>query len=85
MGGLIGRRPLFFLACAVICALLIAPTPAEFRWVNLTMIGLALFWAVMLSAEELARRRRRSRTRRRTPPPEPEPEPEGEPAVPSAR
>jgi hypothetical protein len=61
VGGLIGRRPLFFLACAVICALLIAPTPAEFRWVNLLMIGLSLFWAVMLSAEELARRRRRRR------------------------
>jgi hypothetical protein len=55
----IGRRPMFFLGCAVVCALLIAPTPAEFRWVNLAMIGLALFWAVLLSVEELARGRRR--------------------------
>jgi hypothetical protein len=63
MGALIGRRPLFFLVCAVICALLIGPTPAEFRWVNLVMIGLALFWAVMLSIEEIApRRRRRSKS-----------------------
>jgi hypothetical protein len=60
---LIGRRPLFFLGCAVACALMIAPTPAEFRWVNLTMIGLAVFWAVMLSIEELARARRRRRSR----------------------
>jgi len=58
---LIGRRPLFFLACALVCALLIAPTPAEFRWVNLTMIGLALFWAVMVAGEDFARRRRRGR------------------------
>jgi hypothetical protein len=64
----IGRRPLFFLGCAVVCALLIAPTPPEFRWVNLVMIGLALFWAVLLSAEELARARRRRHTGDRTPP-----------------
>ena len=69
MGKVIGRRPLFFLACAVICALLIGPTPAEFRWVNLVMIGLALFWAVMLSAEELARRRRRRRRAQESPAP----------------
>jgi len=58
---LIGRRPLFFLACAVVCALLIAPTPAEFRWVNLTMIALALFWAVLVAGEDFARARRRRR------------------------
>ena len=61
MSRLIGRRALFFLACAVVCALLIPPTPDEFRWVNLTMIGLALFWAVLLAAEDVARRRRRPR------------------------
>jgi hypothetical protein len=62
----VGRRPLFFLGCAIVCALLIAPTPAEFRWVNLVMIGLALFWAVLLSAEELARARRRRHAGDRT-------------------
>ena len=69
MGKVIGRRPLFFLACGVICALLIGPTPSEFRWVNLVMIGLALFWAVMFSAEDLARHRRRRRRARETPAP----------------
>ncbi len=66
MTRLVGRRPLFFLGCAIVCALLIAPTPAEFRWVNLAMIGLALFWAVLLSAEELAKARRRRHAGERT-------------------
>jgi hypothetical protein len=55
---LIGRRALFFLVLAVVCLVLLAPTPPEFRWVNLAMAGLAAFWAVMLAGEELARRRR---------------------------
>ena len=55
----IGRRPLFFLAAAVVCAALIPPTPSEFRWVNLAMAGLALFWAVLLTVEELLNRSRR--------------------------
>ena len=63
MRSVIGRRALFFLVLAVVCGLMIPATPAEFRWVNLTMIGLALFWAVMMAGEELARRRRgRSRS-----------------------
>ena len=66
MTRLIGRRPLFFLGCGIVCALLIGPTPAEFRWVNLVMIGLALFWAVLLSVEELARARRRRHAGERT-------------------
>ena len=65
MRAFVGRRALFFLAMAVACALLIPATPGEFRWVNLTMIGIALFWAVMLAGEDLARRRRaRARDRR---------------------
>jgi predicted Na+-dependent transporter len=60
----LGRRPLFFLVVAVVCAVLVPATPSEFRWVNLSMAGLALFWCVMLAGEDLARRRRR-------PPPEP--------------
>ncbi len=58
MRPVIGRRSLFFLALAIVCALMIPVMPAEFRWVNLTMIGIALFWAVMMAGEELARRRR---------------------------
>ena len=48
----IGRRPLFFAALAVICLVMLEPTPAEYRWVNLFAAGLALFWAVMLFLEE---------------------------------
>jgi hypothetical protein len=49
----IGRRPLFFLALCLICVLLLPPTPAEFRWLNLVMAGLALFWAVAFTLEDL--------------------------------
>jgi hypothetical protein len=55
----VGRRPLFFLAVALVCLALVPATPGEFRWVNLAMAGLALFWCVMLAGEELARRHRR--------------------------
>ncbi|MEA2581051.1 MAG: hypothetical protein QOE83_1943 [Actinomycetota bacterium] len=48
-----GRRPLFFLAVAVISLLLLPPTPSDFRWVNLTMAGIALFWFVLLGIEEV--------------------------------
>lgn len=54
----IGRRPLFFAGLCVVCLLLIPPTPAEFRWLNLAMAGLALFWAVALGIEDVAVHRR---------------------------
>jgi hypothetical protein len=57
----IGRRPLFFLATAVVAGLLYPATDPEFRWVNLFMIGLSLFWAVLLYLEELAGRGRGER------------------------
>jgi hypothetical protein len=64
----IGRRSLFFLLLAAVSMALIAPTPAEFRWVNLIMAGLAVFWALMLFGEDMARRRRGSaRERSREP------------------
>jgi hypothetical protein len=44
---------LFFGLLAVGLAALLPFTPAEFRWVNWTMMGLAVFWAVMLGIEEL--------------------------------
>jgi hypothetical protein len=50
----IGRRPLFFLILGAVCLALIPPTPAEFRWVNLSMGGLAVFWAVLLAIEEMS-------------------------------
>ena len=33
----IGRRPLFFTALAVLSLLLLEPTPADLRWVNLAL------------------------------------------------
>ncbi|MEO8422332.1 MAG: hypothetical protein ABI595_00285 [Actinomycetota bacterium] len=54
----ISRRALFFLGVALVFVLMIAPTPAEFRWLNLVMAGLALFWATLLGIEDLSNRRR---------------------------
>jgi hypothetical protein len=48
----IGRRPLFFAALALLCLIMLEPTPAQYRWVNLFGAGLALFWAIMLYLEE---------------------------------
>jgi hypothetical protein len=53
----IGRRSLFFLATAVVCLLMIPPTPNEFRWVDLAMAGLASLWAVLLTIEDISSRR----------------------------
>ena len=47
-----GRRSLFFAALALLSLLMLEPTPAAYRWVNLSAAGLALFWAVMLFFEE---------------------------------
>jgi hypothetical protein len=52
---------LFFLAITLICLLLIPPTPEQFRWVNLSMAGLSLFWFVLLALEELLTQRRHQR------------------------
>ena len=63
----VGPRPLFFGLVAVVCAALLPFTPSEFRWVNWSMIVLALFWAVMLGIEEIVAardvERRAGRTR----------------------
>src|SRR5206468_4634403 len=50
----LSRRPIFFLAVAVACLALLAPTPSQFRWVNIAMAGLAAFWFVLLAIEELS-------------------------------
>jgi hypothetical protein len=55
----VGRRPLFFLATALVCVLMIPPTPNEFRWVNIAMAGLALFWALLLGIEDVVSHRAR--------------------------
>ncbi len=60
----IGRRSSFFLATTLVCVLMIPPTPNEFRWVNLMMAGLALFWAVLLGIESVVAHRDRPPTRR---------------------
>lgn len=57
-----GRRPLFFTAVALVCAVLTPATPAEFRWVNYSAAGLALFWAVLLTIEVVASRGRGERS-----------------------
>jgi hypothetical protein len=49
----LGRRPLFFFAIAATFLFMLIPTPAEFRWLNLAMAGLALFWGILLALEEL--------------------------------
>jgi len=49
----IGRRPLFFLGIAVVFLVMLVPTPRQFRWLNVAMAVLSLFWFVLLAAEEL--------------------------------
>ena len=49
----VGPRPLFFGLLAIVCAALLPFTPSEFRWVNWSMIALAIFWAIMLGIEEV--------------------------------
>jgi len=59
----VGRRPLFFFAISLTCLLLVPVTPAEFRWVNFSMFGLALFWTIALSVEEISTLRSADRRR----------------------
>ena len=67
----ISRRALFFLAVALVFLLMIPPTPPEFRWLNLAMAGLALFWATLLGIEDLTNRRQDSDLRNDEGPPDP--------------
>lgn len=54
----LGRRTWFFLIIAVAMLLLYEPTPEKFRWVNLALAGLALFWFVLFAFEDVGRARR---------------------------
>lgn len=47
----LGRRPWFFLAIAGVFVVMLIPTPAEFRWLNIVMAALAAFWAILLGLE----------------------------------
>ena len=57
----IARRTWFFLVIVVAMLLLYAPTPAKYRWVNLAMAALALFWFILFAIEDLTRARREGR------------------------
>jgi hypothetical protein len=57
-----GRRPLFFLVVAVVSMVLAPATPGEFRWVNYSMAGLAMFWSILLWIEVLSGRGRGERS-----------------------
>ena len=61
----IGRRSLFFAALALVCVLLLPPTPAEYRWVDLAAAGLSGFWATMIGIEDLLTARRSTRAQER--------------------
>jgi hypothetical protein len=50
----IGRRTLFFAALCVICLVMVPVTPAEFRWLNLAMAGLAAFWSLAFVIEDVS-------------------------------
>jgi hypothetical protein len=57
----ISRRTWFFLIIVVAMLLLYEPTPEKYRWVNLALAGLALFWFVLFTIEDLGRARREQR------------------------
>ncbi|MEP6758517.1 MAG: hypothetical protein ABJB55_04925 [Actinomycetota bacterium] len=57
----ISRRTWFFLVIVVAMLLLYAPTPAKFRWVNLALAALALFWFILFTIEDLIRAHREGR------------------------
>jgi len=57
----ISRRTWFFLVIVVALLLLYTPTPAKFRWVNLALAALAMFWFILFAIEDLSRARREGR------------------------
>jgi intracellular septation protein A len=59
----VSRRPLFFFGVGLVCLVLVPFTPAEFRWVNYAMFGLAIFWTIVLGLEELVNLREGERRR----------------------
>jgi hypothetical protein len=57
----VGRRALFFAALCVICLVLAPATPSEFRWLNYAMAGLALFWSLAFTLEDVLNARAHQR------------------------
>jgi predicted Na+-dependent transporter len=57
----LSRRALLFLVLAVVSAVMVPVTPAEFRWVAWGATGLALFWTVVIGLEDVTRSSRRER------------------------
>jgi negative regulator of sigma E activity len=55
------RRISFFLIAAVVCLLLVPPTPPEFRWVAEVTSAAYVVLAVLVGLESLSRRRSRVR------------------------
>jgi ABC-type transport system involved in cytochrome c biogenesis permease component len=51
------RRFWFFLAAAVVCGLLIPPTPAEVRWVPKLLVVVYAVLTALVALETLTRRR----------------------------
>ncbi len=57
----LARRTWFFLVIVAAMLLLYEPTPAQYRWVNLALAGLALFWFVLYAIEDFGNSRRERR------------------------
>jgi hypothetical protein len=49
----IGRRAVFFWLASLACLALVPATPADLRYVTWATIVLGVFWAVLLSVEDL--------------------------------
>jgi hypothetical protein len=62
------RRAIFFFTLVVICLALAPVTPSDFRAVPLAAAGLALFWGIMVTLEEISISRSRGGPRSPTPP-----------------
>jgi hypothetical protein len=54
----LSRRTWFFLVIVVAMLLLYEPTPDKYRWVNLALAGIALFWFVLFTIEDVGYARR---------------------------
>jgi hypothetical protein len=54
----LSRRTWFFLVIAVAMVLLYDPTPEKFRWVNVALAALAMFWFVLFAIEDVGNARR---------------------------
>jgi hypothetical protein len=65
------RRVTFFLIAAVLCVLLVPPTPPQFRWVAEVTAAAYVLLAVLVALDSFSRSRLRARTpnrlRARTP------------------